>query len=225
MSESNIVSLSFLIVIIAITLISIGSYIISYIFNSVAYMKCIQKTGEKGWKGWIPFYSDYIMYKIVGLNGFLVLVKVLSSIIAFVYLATVFITLIMLKSDVEKYVEKYNYNSNSTSISYKNSTTKNSKTSSAIRKDIIEDATDYMKNDLLNQPQYSIIKIFNDLSNLTRRIASIAVFIIHIFFAIKITKAYNLKGGYVAGVILLPTIFLLIIGFGKSKYVGDYKPA
>ena len=52
MSESNIVSLSFLIVIIAITLISIGSYIISYIFNSVAYMKCIQKTGEKGWKGW-----------------------------------------------------------------------------------------------------------------------------------------------------------------------------
>ena len=66
--------------------------------------------------------------------------------------------------------------------------------------------------------------LHNTIINILRRITVIGAFIINIFFAIKITKAYNLKGGYVAGVILLPAIFLLIIGFGKSKYVGDYKP-
>ena len=37
-----------------------------------------------------------------------------------------------------------------------------------------------------------------------------------------ICKAFNLNGGYIAGMILLPGIFLLVIGFGKSEYVGKY---
>ena len=65
MSEASSVSLIFSILIITIFVTSVIFVIVSYILNSVAYMKCMQKAGEKGWKGWIPFYSDYIMYKIV----------------------------------------------------------------------------------------------------------------------------------------------------------------
>ena len=50
-------------------------------------------------------------------------------------------------------------------------------------------------------------------------LSGIAVFVVKIFFAINISKAYGLGGGYIAEMILLSTIFILIIGFGKSKYI------
>ena len=39
----------------------------------VAKWKIYEKAGEEGWKSIIPFYSDYILYKIVWGNGWLFL--------------------------------------------------------------------------------------------------------------------------------------------------------
>ena len=204
MSEASSVSLIFSILIITIFVTSVIFVIVSYILNSVAYMKCMQKAGEKGWKGWIPFYSDYIMYKIVSLNGLLVLVKILNAILSFIYLVTILFGIFMVQGDIQKYVDNKSYSSNSSSISYKNSksivttsgkstTIKSNSTNSS---NAIQDARDYMNNDLINQPQYALIRLFNTIINILRRITVIGAFIINIFFAIKITKAYNLKGGY-----------------------------
>lgn len=220
MSESNAISLVFIITIMVIVGISIISTTISYILTSVAKMKCIKKAGEKGWKGWIPFYNDFIMYKIVGLNGFWVLIRVFASIMSSIYLISVIFTLFMLNDDLQVYMEDYNYNSSRIESSYNISTSKSSNSSEAI-----QDARYYLNNDLIHQPKYTIISAFLSIISFAIRFASIATFVLRIFFAIKIAKAYDLKGGYVAGVILVPTIFLLIIGFGKSKYVGEYKAA
>lgn len=38
--------------------------IIWYIIDAVAYWKIFEKADEPGWKAIIPFYSDYICYKI-----------------------------------------------------------------------------------------------------------------------------------------------------------------
>lgn len=220
MSEANAISLVFIIMIMVIVGISILTTTCSYIFTSVAKMKCMKKAGEKGWKGWVPFYDDFIMYKIVGLNGFWVLIRVFASIISLIEIISIIVMLFMLKDDLQVYMEDYNYNSSSIESEYNISTSKSSNSS-----EVMQDARYYLENDLMNQPKYTLISAYFSIINLVIRVAGVAMFVLRIFFAIKIAKAFDLKGGYVAGVILLPTIFLLIIGFGKSKYVGDYKAA
>ena len=175
-----------------------------YILYSVGKMKCMQKAGEKGWKAWIPYYSDYLMYKIVGLNGFLVLIRIFQSILTIISVIIAIFTLIFFKDDLITYYNDYNSSYNSGSTTYSESKTRNE------------------VNGILNQSKYNGIRILSSIVEGFGRIASIAAFIVNIFFAIKISKAYGLSGGYIAGMILIPGIFLLIIGFGKSKYVGEY---
>lgn len=38
--------------------------LISYLLSSFARMKLFTKAGEAGWKGWIPFYGEYVLYEI-----------------------------------------------------------------------------------------------------------------------------------------------------------------
>ena len=48
----------------------------------------------------------------------------------------------------------------------------------------------------------------------------IASAVISIMQNIKLSKAFGHGGGYAVGLILLQPIFILILGFGKSTYVG-----
>lgn len=45
-------------------------------------------------------------------------------------------------------------------------------------------------------------------------------FVISIILCIKLAKAYGKGAGFAIGLILLPGIFYLILGFGDSKYIG-----
>ena len=49
--------------------------------------------------------------------------------------------------------------------------------------------------------------------------------ILSIVMAIKTGKAFDKSTGFIVGLALFPYIFELILGFGSSKYVGDYKEA
>ena len=42
---------------------------------------------------------------------------------------------------------------------------------------------------------------------------------------IKFCKSFGKGGGYIAGMILVPFVFYLIIGLGDAEYVGNYKKA
>ena len=39
-----------------------------------------------------------------------------------------------------------------------------------------------------------------------------------ILSAIRLARVFGKGGGYIAGLILIPDIFLMILGFGKAKY-------
>lgn len=45
-------------------------------------------------------------------------------------------------------------------------------------------------------------------------------FIIAIILEVKLAKAYGQSGGFAVGLIFLPNIFTLILGFGSAQYVG-----
>lgn len=44
--------------------------------------------------------------------------------------------------------------------------------------------------------------------------------VIYIIMNIKLAKAFGKGGGFALGLILLNTIFVLILGFGKDQYIG-----
>ena len=52
-------------------------------------------------------------------------------------------------------------------------------------------------------------------------IVIIAVAVMEIILYINLSKAFGHGGGFAVGLILLNTIFILILGFGKSQYVGN----
>lgn len=43
---------------------------------------------------------------------------------------------------------------------------------------------------------------------------------LNIYFTIKLAQSFNKSTGFTVGLILLPSIFYLILGFGKSQYIG-----
>ena len=178
--------------------------ILSYIVVSLGYMKCMQKAGEQKWKAWVPFYNDFIMYKIVGLNSWLVTIKVAFYIITVVYLCIYVNSMNDITNDYKQYIDDYKYENvysiDSTTSSYELSRFDTEKIEAYMDDNVNLQVVNYIKN-----------------------LLAIAFFIIGIFFAIKIAKAYGLGGGYIAGMILVPGIFILIIGFGKSQYNGILK--
>ena len=48
----------------------------------------------------------------------------------------------------------------------------------------------------------------------------ILALVLDILHSVKLSKAFGHGGGYAVGLILLPNIFTLILGFGKDEYVG-----
>jgi hypothetical protein len=45
-------------------------------------------------------------------------------------------------------------------------------------------------------------------------------FVIEILLSLKLAKSFGKSTGFAIGLIFLPTIFLLILGFDSSKYIG-----
>ena len=48
----------------AVGLILTAVLIVAYIITALGYCKMFKKAGEPGWKGLVPFYNKYILYKI-----------------------------------------------------------------------------------------------------------------------------------------------------------------
>ena len=45
-----------------------------------------------------------------------------------------------------------------------------------------------------------------------------------IMLDVRLAKAFGKGGGFIAGLILLPNIFTLILGFGSAEYLGPQGP-
>jgi len=45
-------------------------------------------------------------------------------------------------------------------------------------------------------------------------------FIVGIIVILELTKKFGKSGGFAAGIILLPVIFIPVLGFGKAEYQG-----
>ena len=165
---------------------------ITYILVALGRMKCMQKAGEKGWKAFVPVYSSYIMYKIVGMSGFSIIPEVISLIIISIFS-------IMSVS----YISKAREIDNNTYSTY--GTYSMSKKQEKEKNDLVEEFT--MKSTILSL-----------ISNLV----GIASFVITILFAVNISKVFGKGGGYIAGMILVPQVFIMILGFGDATYQGSY---
>ena len=48
----------------AIGLILTAVIVVLYIITALGYSKMFKKAGEPGWKGLVPFYNQYILYKL-----------------------------------------------------------------------------------------------------------------------------------------------------------------
>ena len=58
--------------------------IVALLFQCIARMFLFKKAGVPGWKAWIPFYSDYTLFKLTSGIGWLFLVPLLGMCIPLV---------------------------------------------------------------------------------------------------------------------------------------------
>ena len=62
----------------------------------------------------------------------------------------------------------------------------------------------------------SVSAIFVTLQSLV----ALAVFVISVMQLYKLSKAFGYGGGFTVGLVFLPFIFTLILGFGSAEYIG-----
>jgi len=193
-------------------------YLIIYVMTSLGYMGCMKKAGEATWKAWVPLYNDYTMYKIVNLKGFLIVFKVIQVIIAVIYLGFTLSffndALNKVDDEVNNSIYRNSYSTSDTVSINKNKYSTNKNTSKS----------DYEFDEKELREIFGTETVGMMIFSMLNSLFSIVVFVISIFFAINISKAYGLGGGTIAGMILIPHIFILIIGFGSSEYKGSYQP-
>lgn len=187
--------------------------LIQYVMTSLGYMGCMKKAGVETWKAWIPVYNEYTMYKIVNLKSFLIIFKIIYIVIEIVYLSFTF-----------EYIQDISEKSDNIVNSYRNSnyvTTRNE--GNRVITSVSTPTYSYdEEEELLNSVGSMSIGLL--VFGLLSSAFGIAIFVVGILFAINISKAYGLGGGTIAGMILIPQIMILIVGFGSSKYQGTYKP-
>lgn len=134
----------------AITAGSVLAVVIFYVLVAVAQWRIFTKAGEPGWKGIIPIYNIYNLYKIswkTNMFWALLVLELLSS--------------------------------------------------------IIQSASDGF------------------LLSFVGWICSVAGLVIGIMGLHKVSKAFGHGAGFTLGLIFLNPIFLLILGFGSSQYLGN----
>lgn len=62
--------------------------------------------------------------------------------------------------------------------------------------------------------------LFVYLASFVPYVGWIAVLALSIYQANQLSKSFGKDAGYTVGLVLIPTIFYLILGFGSSQYVG-----
>lgn len=126
-----------------IIFIVIGFFVmvIDYIIESIAKMKILKKTNEKGWPGFIPIYSDCLICKKIGVNPWWYLVLFIAF-------------------------------------------------------------------------------ALNEIPYIGPLICGVASLYFHILFCVSLSKAFGKSDSFIIGLILLKPIFLLILGFDSSTYIG-----
>ena len=131
----------------AISAASVLLGLLFYILIAVAAWRIMVKAGEPGWKGIIPVYNIYSLYKISWKTNMFLVLELLSS--------------------------------------------------------IIQSASDGF------------------LLSFVGWICSVAGLVIGIMGLHKVSKAFGHGAGFTLGLIFLNPIFLLILGFGSSQYLGN----
>lgn len=205
------------------------SFGISYVINSLGIMGCIKKAGEDGFKAWIPIYNEYLLYKISGMKGALITI----NIVAYISIALLMGLYIGAMSKTLDYTEDQirnvsPYSASNINKSRDNRSYSTNNTYANRYEDIIESPPVSKLSNEYNVDEFDIISEYMVPFIILYCVVmamSVMLFVIRIFLAINIAKAFNLGGGYIAGLILIPGIFLLIVAFGKCKYVGKYKVA
>ena len=198
-----------------VMMIAVAGFVllIQYVMTSLGYMGCMKKAGVETWKAWIPVYNEYTMYKIVNLKSFLIIFKIIYIVIEIVYLSFTF-----------AYIQDISEKSDNMVNSYRNSNYVTTRNEGNRVINLVSTPT-YSYDDeeeLLNSVGSMSIGLL--VFSLLSSAFGIAIFVVGILFAINISKAYGLGGGTIAGMILIPQIMILIVGFGSSKYQGTYKP-
>ena len=139
------------------------------ILGIIGMWKMFDKAGENGWGALIPYYKDYLLFKIAEFKnwfwGYLIgqIVTTIAAIVFFIY---IFVAIAA-----------------GFSGEYKDS--------------------------------YSLILGFSFIAMVG---VGIFLFVVRIMRAIKITKAFNISGGYAVGIIFLPGIFYFVIGISKTMF-------
>jgi len=68
----------------------------------------------------------------------------------------------------------------------------------------------------------TLVGRFSDIGSLSY-LVSLASLVLHIVYSIKLAKAFEKSGSFAVGLVLLPPIFISILGFDSSKYIGPQK--
>ena len=137
------------------------------ILRIIARWRIFEKAGEKGWKAIIPFYSDYIFYKIIDMVPFFWALLASGVVVGAIGAATGSVNTFTVSGD--------SFSVTST-------------------------------------------QAVNPLATFLGFAVSIFSIVVAILAAIRTAKVFGKGGGYIAGLILIPDIFLMILGFGKAKY-------
>lgn len=130
------------------------------IVSIVAIWKMYKKAGEHGWACIVPFYNNYVFYRMTWGNGWMFLLPVA---LAFGY---TFSLLFLIFSGLAG---------------------------------------------------EAILSLIMTLLAIGCGIASVVIYIITLH---KLSKAFGHGVGFTLGLLFLPIIFYIILGFGSSKYVG-----
>lgn len=131
----------------------IACAIVFWVFQIIAYWKMFTKAGVPGWKSIIPFYNQYVMYKLTWKTSWFWI----TLIVAVVY--GVFTSLNQNFPDVMLYAV--------------------------------------------------LLLVF-----------AVIILVLSIISYHKISKSYGHGAGYTVGMLFLWPIFVLILGYGKSRYIG-----
>ncbi len=70
---------------------------------------------------------------------------------------------------------------------------------------------------------YGSITMFQEIVPMIFGLMFIVLFVLHCIYCVKLSKAFGHGFFFGMGLLLLNYIFILILGYGGSEYVGEYK--
>ena len=181
------------------------------------------KAGEKGWKAIIPVYNSYIAYKLFWKKSMFWVALIMSFLVFG-------ITIGEYAAHMDDMVNIFYTAANDMGISTEDLMDENLNMTEEEIQQAARDYTNRLDYELENGEDNPVIDAFADaIKNVTPldillmllvAILSIALFVIGIMYCYNVSKSFGHGAGYTLGLIFLSPIFLLILAFGKSQYVG-----